>query len=55
MTEKLNKEVKEESKPLTIDERLEALHKQQKELEGMFLRVSGAIEALEAVKSDEKA
>jgi hypothetical protein len=55
MTDKLKKEEKkEESKPLTNADRIEALKGQQEKLKEGFLKVQGAIEMLEALEAEEK-
>ena len=53
MTEKIDKEAKkEESKPLTNVERIEALKGQQEQVREAFLKIQGAIEMLEAIEKE---
>ena len=54
MTEKLNKkeENKEENKEVTLDDRIEALKRQQEQVKETWVKIAGAIELLEAMKKE---
>lgn len=53
MTEKINKEAKED-KDITTEDRVKSLREQQEQLKETFIKIQGAIEMLEALEKEAK-